>query len=191
MTANTDVNVAPAQTRDWINADGLRVKFPVSEVALGKGGEIAEQGGYRHVTEFDVDYTVMALGTDGTHAVILDYDVVFPAGGVIEKAEFIVTTAWDSSSSDVAINFGLIQRSDFTTIVDTDGIMNSVAKTVIDLAGNVVVTQAVGSYPDITTYEGSLLGAALAYDSVVCAYWENHVPTAGAGKLRLYWRDVL
>src|SRR5689334_6117956 len=167
MTANTDVNVAPAQTRDWINADGLRVKFPVSEVALATGGEVAEQGGYRHVTEFNVDYTVAALGTDGTHCVVLDYDVVFPAGGVIEKVDFIVTSAWDSTSNDVALNFGLIQRSDFTTIIDTDGLMDTVSKSVIDLAGNVVTTQAAGSYPDITTYGGALLGGALAYDSVV------------------------
>ena len=183
MADNTNVNT----NRGWINGDGLRVKFPQDAIVVGKAGTYRTHTSTL-VTEIDVGYAQMALGTDGTHAVVLDYDTVLPVGASIEKCEFYVTTAWDSASSDVALNFGLIKRTDFTTIIDTDGLMDTVAKTVIDLAGNLVVTQAAGSYPDITTYAGALLGTALSFDSVVVGYWENHAPTAGAGKLKIYWR---
>lgn len=184
MTANTNVNT----NNPYVNADGLEVKYGVRASTSGSGGTYSDLLGSVNITEFDVDYTTLALGTDGTHAYVLDYDTVLPASAVIEKCEFFVTTAWDSASSDVALNFGLIKRTDFTTIIDTDGLMDTVAKTVIDLAGNLVVTQAAGSYPDITTYAGAVIGTALSYDSIVVGYWETHVPTSGAGKLRIYWR---
>lgn len=193
MTANTNVNVSPAQTESWINADGLRVKFGATEAEKGKGGEFNNTDRF-HVSEIDVDYTVAALGTDATHNVILDYDLIIPSGAIIEKVEFEVVTAWDSASSDVVLNFGTLSRpaagSTSFTIVDADGLMAAVAKSVIDLAGNLVVSQAAGSYPDITTYSGAQVGTAISGDCVVSCYWGNHVPTAGAGKLRLYWRDA-
>lgn len=186
MTDNVNVNLNPPAR----NADGLLRKYGLTEAVQGRGGEYVTPTGTR-VTEFNVGYADVALGTDATHNFILDYDVVLPAGASIEKCEFYVTSAWDSTSNDVALNFGLIKRTDFTEIVDADGLMDTVAKSVIDLAGNLVVTQAAGSYPDITTYGGALLGAALAYDSVVSCFWENHAPTQGAGKLKIYWRYSL
>lgn len=185
MTANTDVNVSPAPDRQWVNSDGLRVQFGSKEADLGKSGEFPILGPSR-VSEFDIDYTVMALGTDGTHCVVFDYNTVFPAGAILERCDFVVGTAWAGAS--MTLNFGLIQRSDFTTIIDTDGLMDSFPTTVIDLAGNVVTTQPPGSYPDITTYVGALLGTALAADAIVVGYWEVAVPTAGTGKLRITWR---
>lgn len=183
MTANVNVNT----NRGWINGDTLRVKFPQDAIVAGKAGTYSDLIGDINVTSFDVGYADIALGTDGTHCFVLDYDFVLPVGAVMQKAEFFVTTAWDSASSDVTLNFGTIQRSDFTTIIDTDGILAAVAKTVIDLAGNLVVGQAAGSYPDITTYSGAQLGTATTLDAVIVGYWGNHVPTAGAGKLRIYW----
>jgi hypothetical protein len=193
MVDNTNVNAAPAQTPGWVNPDGLRVKFGRGEAELGVGGEFRTGRGNQRISEFYVDYSVVALGTDATHNVILDYDTVIPAGAYLEKAEFFVTEAWDSASNDVALNFGMLKIPDAGStayvIDDADGIMDTVAKTVIDLAGNLVVTQAAGSYPDITTYAGALMGTALATNNrVVSAFWENHVPTTGAGWLRLYWQ---
>lgn len=182
--------IVNSTTGVWVNADGLRVKYgATAEATSGKGGEYCTYGP-QQVTEIDVVGTALVDAVDDTNVYILDYDAILPEGCVIEKAEFMVTTAFDSTSNNVALNFGLVRQTDYTTIIDADGIMNTVAKTVIDLAGNLVVTQAVGSYPDITTYVGAVLGTATAYPSVVCAYWENNAPTQGAGKLRLYWRHT-
>jgi len=182
MAINTNVNLSPPEH----NADGLLRKYGRTESVQGRGGEFMVDSS-THVTEFNVGYADFALGTDATHNYILDYDVVLPAGAILEKCEFFTTTAWDSSGDGFIANFGLIKRSDFT-IIDADGLMDSVTQSVMDLAGNLVVTQAAGSYPDITTYAGAELGTALSYDSLVTCFWETAAPTAGAGKLKIYWR---
>jgi hypothetical protein len=191
MVDNTNVNVYPAQTPGWVNADGLRVKFGRAEAELKAGGEFANIGPF-HRSQFYVDYSVAALGISATQNVILDYDMIFPAGAVIEHCEFKVTEAWDSTSNDVALNFGLLARpaagSTAYVIVDADGLMDTVAKTVIDLLGNSVHTESAGGYPDITTYAGVLQNTALSSDSVVSCFWENNAPTVGAGWLRVNWR---
>lgn len=181
MALNTNVNTNNAT----VNADGLRTKYGIADWALGAGGEYRTNTSTRQ-TEFSIDYTTLALGTDGTHAYVLDYDVVLPAGAIIEKIEFQVGTAWASASSDVTLNFGTIQRSDFATIIDTDGLVDSLAKSVIDTENALVSISNEAN----ATYAGALLDdvGGLTFDSVVVGYWENHVPTAGTGKLRIMWR---
>lgn len=178
--------IANTQT-GWVNSDGLRVKFPADEKVLGTGGTFSAGIGHQHLTEFDIDYATVALGTGATTVYILDYDVVIPNGALIDRIEFQVGTAWDSASNDVALNFGLVKRSDFTTIVDADGLVDTMAKTAIDTAGALVRVDNESN----ATYAGALLddgASTVAYDSVVCTFWENHVPTQGTGKLRIFWR---
>lgn len=189
MAANTNVNLVYPE----YNKDGLAINYGRSEAIVGRGGDVQTTGD-QHVALFKVDYADVALGTGATSNFVLSYTTMIPKGAVITKCEFLVTTAWDSTSSDVALNFGLV-KNDATnttghTIVDADGLMDTVAKTVIDLAGNLVVTQAPGSYPDITTYAGAELGTARAENQLVTCFWENHAPTQGAGVLRVYYRGA-
>lgn len=181
MTVNTNVNL----THPDLNADGLAVWYGINEDTVDRGGYVSTYTG-THLTEFNVDWTDMKLGTGATANYVLSYNTYIPKGAIITKCEFLVTSAWDSASSDVALNFGVIKQSDYT-IIDADGLMDSVAKTVVDLAGNVVVTQAAGSYPDITTYGGAELGTARADNNLVTCFWETHVPTQGAGILKVFW----
>lgn len=168
----------------WVNQDGLRVKFAAEEAVQGTAGTFMGHIGHQKITEFDIDYATIALGTSSTNVVILDYDVVLPDGALIDKVEFQVGTAWDSVSSDVTLNFGLVRRSDFTTIVSATGLVAALAKSAIDTFGALVPIYQEGA----NTYIGASVGAALAHDSVVCAHWTNHAPTQGTGKLRIYWR---
>lgn len=195
MVDNTNVNVAPAQTPQWVNADGLRVKFGKGEAELGYCGEYETDTSER-MLEFFVHWSVVALGITATQNVILDYQTYIPEDAVLTKSEFFVTEAWDSTSNDVALNFGTLSipaaGSTAYAIVDADGIMNTVAKTVIDLAGNTVLCQAAGGDP-ATTYTGAQLGAVASSSAncVVSAYWENHAPTQGAGYLRVWYLPEL
>lgn len=170
----------------WVNADGQRVKFPGdgSSTTLGLGGTYEDQLGGQTVTSFAIDYAKVALGLTATNVYILDYDVVLPDTAVIDKIEFITGAAWTSASSDVALNFGIVKRSDFTSIVDADGLVDTLAFSVIDAAGETTSMTPGG------TYAGALMGvqAGIGFDGVVCTFWENHVPTAGTGTLRIYWR---
>lgn len=168
----------------WVNSDGLRVKFAGDEKVLAKGGTFSAGIGHEHITEFDIDYATVALGTSATNVYILDYDVYLPDGAVIDKVEFQVGTAWDSTSSDVTLNFGLVKRSDFTTIISATGLVAALPKAQIDTFGAVVPIYQEGA----ATYIGASVGAALAFDSVVSCHWTNHAPTQGTGKLRIFWR---
>lgn len=170
----------------WINSDGLRWKFGRAEAVQGTGGTYNEGPGSQNLTEFDVVYTQLTSAINDTNVVILDYDIVLPSTAVIDKVVFITGTAW-AGAGDVLLNFGLVRRSDFTTIVDADGIVNSIADDQIDTAGQVTVIDG-----PTATYAGALMGvqAGVGHDSVVCAYWETNVPTAGTGKLQIYWRNA-
>jgi hypothetical protein len=193
MVDNVNVNVAPAPTPQWVNADGLRVKFGAAEAEQSVGGEYRTYGAQR-CSEIYVDWNVMALGTDATHNVIFDYDVVIPTGAIIERAEFWVTEAWTSAGDAAVLNFGLLTKpaagSTAYAIVDADGILAGVVETVIDVIGNMVEGQAAGGYIDQTTYSGADLGQVTVADCLVSGYWTAAVNTGGAGYLRLFWSPL-
>jgi len=167
----------------WVNADGLRVKFPKELVLKGNGGEY-NQLSSTHWTEFDIDYTMQALGTSATNPWILSYEVVLPNTAVVEKIEFVTGTAW---ATDTSFSIGTVRRSDFTTIIDADGLVDALILAARDLAGETTVILPGG------TYSGVLLGAQpldATYDSVLTIAFEaGAASTAGTGTLRIYWRN--
>ena len=166
----------------WINDDTMRVKFAQDELVKGTAGEFNMLSS-THVTEFELTPAMVNLGTSDTAPYVLDFDTVFPNGSVINKIELIgTTTTWDSAGDAGAVNMGLVKRSDFATIVDADGLINSLADDAI-VAGDVIEI-TVGS-----TGAGALLGTALEFDSVICVYVETENITAGTEiKVRLHWR---
>lgn len=165
----------------WVNSDGLRVKFPAEEVLKGNAGEYNYLSS-THWTEYDVDYIHAALGLSQTNPYILSYDTVFPDTAVIEKIEFVTGTAW---ATDTSLDFGFVKRSDFTTIVDADGLLVAFLLANRNLAGETTVVTA-GA-----TFAGALVGvqAGIGFDSVVSVNWNGAAPTAGTGTLRIYWRN--
>lgn len=174
----------------WVNNDGLRVKIGRAEAVMANGGEFREGEGHQHMTEFDVTYDQLTLAINDTSVVILDYHNFLPSTAVVDRVEFVVGTAW-SGGGDVLLNFGFVTRgttsTSFTTILDADGLVNSLADDQIDTAGQVTIIDG-----PTATYAGALMGvqAGIGQDAVVCAYWETNAPTAGTGKLKIWWRDA-
>ena len=177
------MTIANSTTGIWVNGDGLRVKFGAAEAVKGNAGEFNMLSS-THLTEFDIDYTMAALGTSATTVYILDYDAVLPNTAVVEKIEFVTGTAW---ATDTSISIGTVRRSDFTTIIDADGLVDALILAARDLAGETTVILPGG------TYAGVLLGAQpldATYDSVLSVCFESgSAPTAGTGTLRVYWRN--
>lgn len=165
----------------WINNDGLRVKFGVKEATLGRGGRYATpDAGGRAVTEWLVNFSdFVAAGSTDTTPMVVDFDAWLPKGVRIEAVEIVAETAWTSGGS-FAFNVGLVRKSDFTTVVDADGLINSLAITAADTAGErTYLTPGV-------TGAGALIGTDLAHASVLAIYWETAAPTAGVAKIRVY-----
>ena len=177
------MTIANSTTGVWVNNDGLRWKFGAAQAVKGNAGEY-RMNSSQHLTEFDIDYTMVAQGTSATTVFILDYDSVLPNTAVVEKIEFITGTAW---ATDTSLSVGTVRRSDFTTIIDADGLVDALILSTRDLAGETTTITA-GS-----TYAGVLVGAQpldATYDSVVCVCFESgSAPTAGTGQLKIYWTN--
>jgi hypothetical protein len=188
MVANVNVNTNQPE----YNLDGLAVRYGLKEAKIEKGGNLNTWGDLK-IAKYKVDFADVALGVDATHNFILSYQNVIPKLSVIEKVEFHVTHTWDSASNDVALNFGLL-KDDATatvehTIVDADGLMDTVPKTALDTAGAIVTVLKGDSLPAASTYVGAELGSARAENQLVSCYWENNAPTSGNGYLLVYYRD--
>ena len=181
----TIINTNPG----WVNADGLRVKFPNEHKVKGTAGEFNMLSS-THVTEFELDYADIVLAVDSTNVFILDYDTVFPDGATIEKIEVRTEVVWDSAGDAFTLDLGLVKRSDFTTIIDQDGLLVALPQSVMDSLGAVHTTVIGDSTPGTTTYAGTLLDEALAFDSVVCANWDGAAPSVGKSTIRIYWRPA-
>jgi hypothetical protein len=178
------MTIANSVTGAWVNSDTLRVKFPTEEVKKSTGGEYRNTTS-QHISEFDVDYTQAALGTSATVVYILDYETVIPNTAVVEKIEFITGTAW---ATDTSISFGTVRRSDFTTIIDADGLVDALILAARDLAGETTVILPGG------TYAGAQMGVQginADYDCLVSVCFESgSAPTAGTGQLKIYWTNA-
>jgi hypothetical protein len=184
MTVNTNVNLVYPET----NADGLQIRYGRAEAVVNKVGDVQTVGDL-HVVKVKVDYADVALGTDATHNFILSYDSVLPKGSVPVKALFTVVEAWDSTSNDVALNFGVIRQSDME-IIDADGLFDTIAKTALDTAGAELWVLKGDSSPASTTWVGAELGSARPTNQYLSCYWENHAPSQGSGILSVFYRGA-
>lgn len=186
MTVNVNVNaVAPTRM-----ADGNLVYYGTTEDLVDRGQYLNTLAGNVHCAEFNVAYQDVALGTDTTHLFVLSYNVFIPKGAYVEKCEFYTSEVWDSASSDVTLNFGLIKQSDYT-IVSATGLMAAIAKSVIDTAGSTIEAVAADSLGSSVTYVGSQVGVIAGQNNLVTCHWTAHVPTAGSGTLKVFYRNAL
>ena len=172
----------------YVNGDTLIWKYPKAEQVLGTGGEWRTSGNIR-ISEFKFDYTQLALGTSDTVVYILDYNTVLPAGAVVEYVDWVTHTAFAGASG--TYNVGLVKRSDATSIVDADGLVAALTVATVDTVSNYRIILA-DSNVGTVTFGGALLDdtAGLAFDSLVCMNWNTTVPSAGAGSLRIGWRNT-
>ena len=177
----------------WMNSDGLFVKYGTEEADTAAGGAFNVDGATRQV-EVDIPYTellsataaiVGSVGNPGARGVQL------PAGAVIEKVEFVVTTAFTSSGTigSATLVMGTVEASDRSTEADLDGITTTAATgTALGLATVGSVTELVqGS----TGHGADIGGAALAENQILVAANSahgSHPYTAGEIKVRISFR---
>ena len=162
----------------WYNSDGLYVKFGTEEATAGKVGGYRTAGPVQMVEVFLSDLTTLT-----SSAVILDYNAVMPKGARIEKIEVFVQTAATSGGS-ATLNLGLV-RTDTTTNVSDTALINALALTSIDAAGE-TTSIVVGG-----TGAGSSLGTSLANNGYITAKYGTAAFTAGAVRIRIYYTKDL
>lgn len=152
------------------NADGLVIKYGLSQATLGNVGSPAQAGEYK-VIQATLDYTrFAAFGT--TAMVSIQPDAFIPAGAFIVDAEFIATTAFTSGGA-ATLTVGLYAQ-DNTTAVDATGIINASALSTINAAGKKLAGAGT-----------SINAAALATASQLSVLVGTANYTAGKGQLKI------
>lgn len=160
---------------NWLNSDGLYVKFGTNEATPGVAGEYGFlTDGNTHVLEVRIsDLTTVPDSTQ----TILDQNVWLPDNARILWVEVINTTAATSGGS-ATLDLGLI-RFDQTTELDYDGLLANAPLTDWDTLGETKRYQ-VG-----VTGAGALVGTVLANPGYLVATYDTAAFTAGALHIKI------
>lgn len=151
----------------WQNNDGLVQYFGTRTVETERTGMV---GGVSHERELVLDVTWDQINA-GVGPVAADGGQVFiPAGSFIESAIFQVQVAFTSGGAPT-LNIGTAELDG--SVIDVDGIDDSIAMTAIDAVG------------DQVDCDGLLIGAVtdLTKDSYITMADEVATYTAGAARL--------
>ncbi len=151
---------------EWINGDGLRVRFGTDEAWVTRGGELPTNGDFLN-TEFVV---TLSQAATGSALIPRTQGIVFPAGSFIEEVVVIPETA--ASGTNAVINIGLV-RTDTTTTYDVDAFAAALPTTSMDNVGETTVLRQ-GS-----TYAGSAIGTVLTYPGVLVFDYDTAAFSAG------------
>lgn len=158
--------MAIAVSRQWVNGDGLIVRFGPDKALQAQSGQTQSAGAMHHVI-CTLEASRMAL--DG--GFIGDYpNTPIAPYSYITRAIFVVTEAFDSgSTATLDLGLGVInattQLADYTG-ADEDGIDAAIAETAIDTAGKAVIC------------DGALVAATSAALLAVTTYPTYDVDTA-------------
>ena len=152
---------------EWINSDGLRVRFGTEEAEVTRGGELPSAGALR---EISFHLTLTTLGT--ASALVPDTTgIVVPSGARIYEIEVLNET--EATSGGLAtLNLGLA-RLDTTTAIDIDGLLVAAPLADYNLAGETKV------YTIGVTGVGALVGTTLTNPGVLVADYDTAAFTAG------------
>lgn len=155
----------------WFDNTGLYQKYGTDQTIPMAGAEYKTFGELR-----TIEFKISLLPLTTTQTIVTGMDNVFlPAGVRIEQVEVIAETLATSGGS-ATLNVGLI-RTDRTTNISATGIVNALALTAIDTAGEKnILTTAAG---------GALIGTTTANVSHFTANWGTAAYTAGVVVIRV------
>lgn len=158
---------------NWLNSDGLYVRFGANEATAGTAGELGITDGNKHIVEVRIaDLTSL---TDSTQN-ILDQNVFIPDNARIEYIDVLNTTA--ATGANAVLDLGLI-RFDQSTELDYDGLLADAPRTDWDSLGETKRYQ-VG-----VTGAGALMGTVLTQPGYLVATYDTAAFTAGAITIRI------
>lgn len=161
--------------QNWKNADGLYLEFGTDKVVPKRAGEFKTVDG-THTVELDLDLTVLT-----TDDLILDDTCQLPAGARVIEVQVITTEAATTGTS-ATLNIGTI-RTDRTTVVDDDGLVEALAATALSELGEYTVLRS----PVGGTSVGDQIGTALANTVLLIGSTGTGTFTDGTAKIRVLY----
>jgi hypothetical protein len=160
-----------AQT--WTNADSLTLEYGIEKTKSSLVGHYRHDGP-KNVIEIDLDYTRLPLVA--ANSVVVDRTVVLPIGSVVEAVEIINSTVFNSSGDTETLNIGWVDL-DETSNVDVDAFVVAATQTELNDGGTNIAGWVGAEVLGVPTTTAKFLT------------WEVNAeqPTAGRGKVRLYY----
>jgi hypothetical protein len=158
---------------NWLNSDGLYIKYGQNEGNPGIAGE------YRTNAQSRVTEVILDLTTLTTSDTILDYNATLPKNARFEKVEIETLVAVTSGGSST-LDIGTI-KSDQTTTSSATGWVAALAKATFAAVGT-ITTLTVG-----VTSAGAQLGTTPGFQLTLTGKANTAVFTAGKVAIRLFW----
>jgi hypothetical protein len=162
----------------WLDPDGLFRKIGTDKATPNKAGEYKTYGGMRTIEILNLDLTTLT-----TTPVIISDQTFYPKLKV-DSVEVLTNTAATTGTS-AALDIGLIQ-TDRTTVVDADGILDSLAVTAISAAGEKTITSGDPAAGGV----GAFAATAPTVPGYITAATSTGTFTAGNVTIRIHYRAV-
>lgn len=163
---------------NWMNNDGLYLKYGVSKVVPATAGEFMRYGEYR-MSEFFIDLTT--LPAFGTAAIPVGADIAFiPTGAFIEQVEVECELA--GAGATATLNVGLVNY-DRVTVASATGFVNAMTVATLTQGAKIILT---GGSAFAGGYIGTAAGTPVPGYLWVTANTANF--TAGKIRVRINWR---
>jgi hypothetical protein len=162
---------------NWLNSDGLYIKYGVNEGAPGNTGEFGEQAGNIRILEIRVPALTALTNTDA----ILDQNAYLGKNARIEWVEVLnIGTVTATSGGAATLSVGLM-RTDQVTSLSSTAVLNAAPLTDWATVG------ALKRYTVGVTGAGGFLGTPASETNVTyfTAKWGTAAFTAGAISIRI------
>ena len=169
--------VVDLNTNEWINADGLKVRFGPDRARASRGGEYNVLSSGQHMVEVTVALATLPTVASGNEQIVAD-NVIIPVGAFIEEIEIVTTKA--ATGATATLDFGLVDQ-DYTTEIDFDGFLTNFPLASVDAIGEKTVVR-VGS-----SGAGALVGTRITNAGYLTASVDTADFTAGVVKLRVVY----
>jgi hypothetical protein len=158
---------------DWLNNDGLLVKFGTEEAVPAMVGTYREAGAIRGLMEINLDLKTLV----DTPTILSDTSKL-PEGALIERLHVIATETAVGGAS--ILDLGVVEE-DRVSNHDDDALLAAIALADYNSIGNDNV------YTQGDPGHGVLVGNVLPKSYYVTGSWDGAAFTAGKLKIRIYY----
>ena len=168
--------VVDKNTNEWVNDDGLLIKFGTDKARVERGGEYSVLQAGIHVVSFMLDLASLPTVASTNEQIQLD-NVTIPNGAFITKVRVTVVEEPTDASGTANLDMGLVDQ-DRTTEIDFNGFLAAA-----DLFNAGTDLGTIVEYDTLTTEAGALVGTQITNTGLITASAETADFTDGTLKV--------
>lgn len=171
--------VVDLNSGEWVNSDGLLVKFATDEARATRGGQYMVTADGRHCVSVIIDLATLPTAASGNEQIVAD-NVFIPNRAFIEQVDVLVVEEPVTSGSP-NLDLGLVDQ-DRSTEIDFNGLIAAGDgwETGTDLG-------TLFPYTKGTTEAGALIGTQITNTGLITASADTADWTDGTIVVRIYY----